>query len=585
MTIVADPKGNLFVQGDDGSLSPAPTMVNEKTGTTMVWDGEKLHPLPGQEPSRIGSALRGVVQGATMGFGDELRAGTDALAQGVGNLIHGSDGRPTMGEAYDASLAKNREQMQIDRQENPVSMIAGQVVGGVGTTIAGGAALGAAGLGARGAATVAPSLGRMVGQGALTGAAAGGVTGFGEGEGGVVPRLEGAGIGAATGAVIGAGTGAAATGASRLISPVRTRGPQYDNLVGKAQGEGIVLSPGEQTGSRSLKMAETNLAQMPFAAGPAEDMADVTARSVNRAVARKADLDADRLLPDVLNKHQAKLGGEIDHLASTNDMQVNAPFAQTLGQVRARLPHMKEDVENEINRRLNQLNSMITIDANGNAVVPGTSFVNLQSDLREAIQGAKGTAQSELIKFRDILRKQMESGMQPADAARWRELNRHYANLSVIKDAMGDAGAGVAEGNISPLSLRRAIESSMGNDAYAMGRGDMNDLARIGQSVLRKPPDSGTAGRTIINQLMTGSVHGGVGGAIGTALLGPIGGAVGGLVGTTLGPRMVQSAMNSPVGRGYLTNQMMSQIDPRVVQAITAAAAQQGAPRNELGPR
>jgi hypothetical protein len=179
----------------------------------------------------------------------------------------------------------------------------------------------------------------------------------------------------------------------------------------------------------------------------------------------------------------------------------------------------------------------------------------------------------------------MESGMQPADAARWRELNRYYANLSVIKDAMGDAGAGVAEGNISPLSLRRAIESSMGNDAYAMGRGDMNDLARIGQSVLRKPPDSGTAGRTIINQLMTGSVHGGVGGAIGTALLGPIGGAVGGLVGTTLGPRMVQAAMNSRVGRGYLTNQMMSQIDPRVVQAIAAAAAQQGAPRNELGPR
>ena len=100
MSIVADPQGNLFVHGDDGSLTPAKTVENEKTGTKMVWDGEKLHPLPGQEPSRVGSALRGIVQGATFGFADELRAGTDALVQGAGNLIHGSEGRPSMGEAY-----------------------------------------------------------------------------------------------------------------------------------------------------------------------------------------------------------------------------------------------------------------------------------------------------------------------------------------------------------------------------------------------------------------------------------------------------------------------------------------------------
>jgi hypothetical protein len=69
MTIVADPEGKLFVQGADGSLTPAQTMTHEKTGTTMVWDGEKLHPLPGEEPSPAGSFLRGVGQGVTLGFG------------------------------------------------------------------------------------------------------------------------------------------------------------------------------------------------------------------------------------------------------------------------------------------------------------------------------------------------------------------------------------------------------------------------------------------------------------------------------------------------------------------------------------
>jgi hypothetical protein len=115
-----------------------------------------------------------------------------------------------------------------------------------------------------------------------------------------------------------------------------------------------------------------------------------------------------------------------------------------------------------------------------------------------------------------------------------------------------------------------------------MGRGDLNDIARIGQTVLRKLPDSFTAGRTFLNQLMTGSVHSGIAGAIGTLVGGPAVGAVTGLAGGVLGPRVVQAAMNSRAGHAYLTNQLLSQIDPRVVEAIAAAAAQHGAPRNKL---
>ena len=89
-----------------------------------------------------------------------------------------------------------------------------------------------------------------------------------------------------------------------------------------------------------------------------------------------------------------------------------------------------------------------------------------------------------MIQLRDTLRQQMEASMNPADAARWRELNRLYANGKVIQDAMGAAGAGTAEGNISLLQLRGAINRSLGSDAYARGYGDLNDLARAGQSVL-----------------------------------------------------------------------------------------------------
>src|SRR4029077_3023542 len=153
-----------------------------------------------------------------------------------------------------------------------------------------------------------------------------------------------------------------------------------------------------------------------------------------------------------------------------------------------------------------------------------------------------------LSNFRNVLRSQMEAGMTPEDAAKWRLINRQYANLAVIKDAMGAPGAGTAEGNISPLQLRGAIDRSLGGDAYAMGYGDLNDIARMGQTVLRKPPDSGTGIRTFMNQLMTGGMThgaaGGVGATLGGLIAGPAGAAVGGVAGTLGGPRVVRAAMN-----------------------------------------
>jgi hypothetical protein len=215
MAIATDGQGNFLTLSADGQWVPAKRAKNPETGTEMVQDGDQWKPLPGSEPSVVGSALRGAVKGATFGFGDELRAGTDALAQGAGNLIHGSDGRPSMGQAYDRSLAASREQDRMDMATNPVTNVAGQVVGGVGTGLAAGlvaaplaAATGVARLAAPVIGPVVNTLSRLPtwlgvpGRIIAGGATAGGVQGFGEGEGGVGNRLESGAIGGATGAVV-----------------------------------------------------------------------------------------------------------------------------------------------------------------------------------------------------------------------------------------------------------------------------------------------------------------------------------------------------------------------------------------------
>jgi len=236
MPIATDGQGNYLTLGQDGQWTPAQRAKNPETGTEMVNDGGTWKPLPGSEPSTVGSALRGAVKGITFGFGDELRGGTDALAQGIGNLIHGSEGRPTMGQAYDQSVAASREQNRIDAATNPVSNVAGQVAGAVAPMVvaapaaaavgAGRLVSGAAGLFGPLVSKINPMMSAIpgwlqTGAGiAGGGAAAGGVAGFGEGEGGVGSRLEDAAVGAGTGALVAPAIKGIATAAPAAIGRV-----------------------------------------------------------------------------------------------------------------------------------------------------------------------------------------------------------------------------------------------------------------------------------------------------------------------------------------------------------------------------
>jgi hypothetical protein len=227
MPIASDGNGNFLTLGADGSWAPATIAQNPQTGTKMINDGGDWKPLPGSDPTITGSALRGVVQGATFGLGDELRAGTDALVQGGKNLFGG--GGPSMGDTYDASLAQSREQLARDAATHPVASVAGQVAGGVGGMLAGGEVAGAVGAGRLAAPLMGPVNGlasylpewlqtglRLGGAGA----AAGGLAGFGEGEGGLANRAESAATGAATGAVVGPAIGAVTSAAPAVVGRV-----------------------------------------------------------------------------------------------------------------------------------------------------------------------------------------------------------------------------------------------------------------------------------------------------------------------------------------------------------------------------
>jgi hypothetical protein len=115
----------------------------------------------------------------------------------------------------------------------------------------------------------------------------------------------------------------------------------------------------------------------------------------------------------------------------------------------------------------------------------------------------------------------------------------------------------------------------MGREGKALGRGDLNELARVGlRFVSPSVPDSGTAQRQLIQGLLTsgGGATLGAGTAAATGhnpLEGAAYGATAGVATLAL-PKLVQALMNSPAGKAYLTKGMVD-LSPSGRAALVAA--------------
>lgn len=194
-------------------------------------------PAPAAAPQGGGSsfggsldaAARGVAQGATFGFADELTAGLGGAISWLGLGPEGSEG--TFSSGYDRTLANARGMDAKAQEEHPIASIGGEIGGALATAPITGAlnVIRAPGVVARTAPAVTRALnaaargGANVGNAALTGAAYGGLYGFGQGEGGAGERLgsaaEGALMGGAVGGAIPLGA-AAARGIGRTVGKV-----------------------------------------------------------------------------------------------------------------------------------------------------------------------------------------------------------------------------------------------------------------------------------------------------------------------------------------------------------------------------
>lgn len=381
--------------------------------------------------------------------------------------------------------------------------------------------------------------------------------------------------------------------ARRVVTPVpNVNSPGRQALVDGAGREGIDLTAGQATGSRFLQNVESQFEQLPFTSGPQRAIRENQGRQFITAAMRRAGETADDTMPGTINAARERIGGTIGEIANRNTLRVTPKLNGQLQAIERNLPKLPDGVAGPVGAYIKEFREMVggtrpqpsdwqrpsgmfpgmiqprAAGGVGNGpTLPGKSYRMLDSELGKAITAtSNGDLKNALGQLRETLRTAMDASISPADAEAWQTARRQYANLMVIANAAGRAGGGAAEGMMSPVALRQALDASTGR-GYVYGRGDLNELSRIGQALIKPPSDSGTAGRTYANNILTGSLVGGGAGS-GAMVGGPVG-AVAGAVGSLALPRLAQMAMNSQTGQAYLRNQVAA--DPTITQELARA--------------
>jgi hypothetical protein len=212
-----------------GFILDQPTVPTQAPGGGTLPPGFVLDQQT-EAPTWGGTAanvMQQAARGATFGFGDEIAAGIGATA----GPLAGMPG--TWQERYDRLLAENRQRQKAFETEHPYLSLGAQVAGAVANPVSR-------------LSTGGNFLSRM-GANALINGVLGGVTGFGEGEGGFVNRLGPAGTGAATGAVLGAALPAAAEGVGNLARKVA---PSLGVNVAGTDAKRTIISALQSSGGR-----------------------------------------------------------------------------------------------------------------------------------------------------------------------------------------------------------------------------------------------------------------------------------------------------------------------------------------------
>lgn len=384
----------------------------------------------------------------------------------------------------------------------------------------GGALVGASGAGAASTALTDSETGQPIGQALRDGAIGGAVTG------------------GALAAVRPIARGAMEAFTGGTVSPERAA------LARRAQELGIDLTAPQVSTSPNMR----------YVADVANGgiVSPQQRAQFTRAVSRTFGQDSERLTPDVIDDAHNALGSRFDHVAANTIIRADNQFGNELGAIendaRMILP------EQQVTPIVNQINNIMGKVTNGEISGPQyQALTRYHSPLGLAMRSRDSDIAYHAARVKDALDDAMERSLSSDGRedllGELRDARRQYKNLKTIEPLSVKADE---DGTISPALLQGAVNKSFKNRARR-GAGDLGDLADIGQSFLKAPPNSGTAPRIGAEIALS---------EIPAAFMGHGLGAAGTVLGVAAGRGAAKSAARGYLNSNRLTESLLRRSEP-----------------------
>lgn len=295
----------------------------------------------------------------------------------------------------------------------------------------------------------------------------------------------------------------------RAVTPITNQlSPQATRLSQAADAEGIRQTAGQRTGSPGLLALESTMAKTPGAAGPMQRTLDEQRGDFNAATLRRAGVTSREASPEVIDRAFVNAGQTFDDLASRTVLNADTQFARDVAQVETnygrRLP---TDVRPVFTSYMDDLAPMLQAarTPGANPQIAGEVYQTIRSDIAKRARDSQSNPplQDALNGLVEALDNAMERSTSGALRGEWQAARREYQALMTVDKAMqGGRQADRVDANVPFGALRQAVVQA-DQRGFSRGRGQLNEVSRIGDFIADKVPNSGTPTRlATMNPLM-----------------------------------------------------------------------------------
>jgi hypothetical protein len=443
---------------------------------------------------------------------------------------------------YDAQIAGVGEQ-------NPKSMFAGKVAGGVGLSIPIGGLAGAAIPGL----AVNAGLRSAMGNAALTGAATEGIQ-YNPDES-WQDKAKNMGLSGALGAGV---TGVLGKAASALTQPFRsTLTPEKQAVIDAYRDIGGRVPMGVARDSSMLQSLERGAAQAPLSSRVYDGLRRDNAGVAEQAFTKAIGSNAARPTPEAVQLAKDAHGKIYQDISARNDVvlgrQVENGLKAVERQARGRIEQSK------LAPLMTEIRDAMSPNSQYQGIIPGDLYQTFRSELAGFARGASNDVEkAQFQAVKKVLDKAFDASVSKADSVLKKSTDVAYANTKLAEKALKNNVIGQT-GTVNERQLSAMLSKV---DARKGGKVD-DELQRVANYAQAFPslPDSGTARNMLYNPmtLLAGAMGGG-GATLGAAIPGMAVG--GGLLGMNAG---LHKVMQSPMGQKLLLDGLRPNVNPNLI--------------------